>query len=387
MTELTRSTIKPLAITMWDFSWLERRWPGSGFEDWGQALDELLERGYNAVRIDAYPHLILRDPAAEYELIPVWSVNDWGSPMRCRVQVMPALTDFISACAKRKIKVLLSSWFRRDTGQSWRMLFNPKLHALAWSRTLNLIRDAGLMDTILGLDICNEWPIPIWAPYVYGEDEDLAAGTGPKSYTWDDPRALNWANETMDRIRQEYPAMPLTFSTQMDGDWGKAVNCDFWEPHIWMVGGEFYNRLQWTFTHKFDHSEFERVQLYARDLYQADPAHWQNILRGSIENMAAHARSHGKVLMTTECWGIVDYKDGPMLDWDWVMELCALGTEISAQSGSWAAIGTSNFCAPQFVGMWRDVAWHQRLTKLIKSSPIQVPLSADLATRMAGAAG
>lgn len=22
------------AITMWDFSWLERRWPGAGYEDW-----------------------------------------------------------------------------------------------------------------------------------------------------------------------------------------------------------------------------------------------------------------------------------------------------------------------------------------------------------------
>ena len=49
---------RPLAITMWDFSWLERRWPGAGYEDWDQALDELKERGYDAVRIDAYPHLI-----------------------------------------------------------------------------------------------------------------------------------------------------------------------------------------------------------------------------------------------------------------------------------------------------------------------------------------
>lgn len=43
---------------MWDFSWLERRWPGAGYENWDLALDELCERGYNAVRIDAYPHLL-----------------------------------------------------------------------------------------------------------------------------------------------------------------------------------------------------------------------------------------------------------------------------------------------------------------------------------------
>lgn len=36
----------PFAITMWDFSWIERRWPGAGYEDWDQVLTELTERGY-----------------------------------------------------------------------------------------------------------------------------------------------------------------------------------------------------------------------------------------------------------------------------------------------------------------------------------------------------
>ena len=41
---------RPFAITMWDFSWLERRWPGAGYEDWDAALGELTDRGYDAVR-------------------------------------------------------------------------------------------------------------------------------------------------------------------------------------------------------------------------------------------------------------------------------------------------------------------------------------------------
>jgi len=32
-------------------------WSGAGYEDWDRALDELAERGYDAARIDAYPHL------------------------------------------------------------------------------------------------------------------------------------------------------------------------------------------------------------------------------------------------------------------------------------------------------------------------------------------
>ena len=65
---LERNITRPLAITMWDFSWLERRWPGAGYEDWDVALDELRARGYDAVRIDAYPHLLaacVEDEVAE----------------------------------------------------------------------------------------------------------------------------------------------------------------------------------------------------------------------------------------------------------------------------------------------------------------------------------
>jgi hypothetical protein len=74
LTDLTH----PLALTMWDFSWLERRWIGGGFEDWGRALDELRERGYDAVRIDAFPHLLAADPDREWDLVPVWTEHDWG---------------------------------------------------------------------------------------------------------------------------------------------------------------------------------------------------------------------------------------------------------------------------------------------------------------------
>jgi uroporphyrinogen-III decarboxylase len=95
----------PYAITMWDFSWLERRWPGAGYEDWDLALDELKARGYNAVRIDAYPHLIAQEPAAHWTLYPEWNQHDWGSPTWITVQVQPGLNEFIAKAADRGIKV------------------------------------------------------------------------------------------------------------------------------------------------------------------------------------------------------------------------------------------------------------------------------------------
>jgi hypothetical protein len=169
----------------------------------------------------------------------------------------------------------------------------------------------------------------------------------------------------------------------MQGDWSQATFCDFWEPHIWMVmGGDFNPRVGYTFAHRFDHAEYENLQRRAESTYRADPEHWRGQLCQVIDDMAATARTHGKSLITTECWGIVDYKDAPLLDWGWVKELCVLGTERAAASGCWTAIATSNFCGPQFVGMWRDIAWHQRLTTLIKTSPLTIPVPDMLAKRL-----
>lgn len=78
--------------------------------------------------------------------------------------------------------------------------------------------------------------------------------------------------------------------------------------------------------------------------------------------------------MTTECWSVIDYKDWPGLDWDWVKELNAKAVMRAAGTGRWTAIATSNFCGPQFVGMWRDIEYHLRLTDLIRSAPVDEDL-------------
>ena len=81
----------PLANAMWDFSWIERRYIGAEYTDWDFILDELKERGYDAVRIDAFPHLVSIDPRKEWLLVPEWSVHDWGSPGNVKVQIQPSL--------------------------------------------------------------------------------------------------------------------------------------------------------------------------------------------------------------------------------------------------------------------------------------------------------
>ena len=52
---------KPVAIAMWDFSWILRHHKFGEFEDWDQVLQGLADRGYNAIRMDAMPQFVAAD--------------------------------------------------------------------------------------------------------------------------------------------------------------------------------------------------------------------------------------------------------------------------------------------------------------------------------------
>ena len=91
-------TDKPFTIAMWDFSWIERRWPGAGYEDWDTALSQLVDRGYDAVRIDAFPHFVSKDVSKTRTVYPVWNTQDWGSPSVNRICLEHDFPAFLRAC-------------------------------------------------------------------------------------------------------------------------------------------------------------------------------------------------------------------------------------------------------------------------------------------------
>jgi len=365
------STKHPRAITMWEFSWIERRWPGAGYEDWDRALDELSERGYNAVRIDPFPHLLASDPHKTWMLWPEWNTQLWGSPDVNRIVLLPALFDFLNKCRARGIMVGLSTWYRKDDADTRMTITGPEVMAANWIKTLDLISQAGYIDSILYTDLCNEWPGDDWAPFV---KPHLTYGD------WDKPASLEYMHKAIALVRAHYPQMPLLFSCAEDRPESYLEHdlrdFDLFDPHIWMVqqnGGEFYILAGYAYE-RFDAKGYTNLSLKAEGVYRARPEYWQKALVQAIDRHAAVSGKLRMPLITTECWGIVDYKDWPLLKWDWVRDLCALGAQRAASSGQWLAIASSNFCGPQFVGMWRDKAWHQQLTHTIKSAEI----SADL---------
>jgi hypothetical protein len=361
---------------MWDFSWAERRWPGAGYEDWDEALGELKERGYDAVRIDAYPHLVSADPRKVWEILPVWDQMNWGAQSLIRLQILPALIDFIAVAKRHDILVGLSTWWRQDREDLRLRIKTPEDQARVWLDTLRHIDKAGLLDRILYVDLCNEFPIPIWTPYLYGGPSGVEARRS-------DLKLVGWMRDSIRLLKDEFPSLDYTYSfcTQYK-DWQDqdVAMLDFLEPHIWMANREtsdYYNKID--YHHElFDPRGFNNIVARGHEEYRDNKAYYNAKLTGEIDNVAAWSRASGKALVTTECWALVDYKDWPGLDWGWIKDLTALGLEHAARKGRWVGMATSNFCGPQFRGMWRDIAWHRRLTDLIKASAIDADLKASL---------
>jgi hypothetical protein len=245
---------------------------------------------------------------------------------------------------------------------------SPEEHGRVWIATLAELDRAGLLDAIWYVDLCNEFPLRIWAPFVYespGEGDRLRH----------DPFLMDWMARSIATVREAYPTLSYCYSVA-EGvgalDREDPAPVDLYEPHIWMAHpdiSDFYRRIGYDLAaSQFDPRQYAILAERAEATYRADPEHWQRLLTHAIHRIAEVARSHRRPLVTTECWSIVNYKDLPGLDWGWVKELCALGVREAAATGCWAAISTSNFSGPQF-SLWDDIDWHRGLNEQIRLAP------------------
>ncbi len=354
---------------MWDFSWLERRWPGAGYEDWDVALDGLKERGYDAVRIDPYPHLLAIDAQREWELLPVWNQQDWGSPARTRVRLQPSLNQFLEKCAEREIRVALSSWFRKDRDDRRMLIRTPQDLGNIWRTTLDIVAEAGLLETLFYVDLCNEFPSHIWSPFFspeHGDDDRIER---------DNPKGRRWMSESIATVRAIHPGLAYCFSFISELEKGQDISFfDILELHIFMTMFSDFDQLVGYNYELFEPTGYENMAEHAEAVYRSRPGHWKRAIDSGIELAADWSRHANKRLVTTEGWGVINYKDWPLLDWGWVKDLCEHGVRRASATGQWTAMATSTFCGPQFAGMWRDLDWHRRLTDVIHNASLNEPL-------------
>jgi Sugar-binding cellulase-like len=60
----------------------------------------------------------------------------------------------------------LSTWFRHDPDQVLMGIHSPEEHGRIWKETLDSIAHDDLLSHILYVDLCNEWPLDVWAPFL-----------------------------------------------------------------------------------------------------------------------------------------------------------------------------------------------------------------------------
>ena len=157
------------AVTMWEYSWLvQRSGKQSEYTDWDKALDELVERGYDCIRIDAFPHLIAGGPDGnileDFIMLPIPDFFMWGNHTKVKVQPRKSLIEFMNKVKERGIYVGLSGWYNDDTTHRKSTIKFPEDYSRIWIETLDYLKENDLLNIVVWVDICNEFPLPAWSP-------------------------------------------------------------------------------------------------------------------------------------------------------------------------------------------------------------------------------
>ena len=381
---------KPVAIAMWDFSWILRHHRYGEFENWDIVLEGLAERGYNAVRIDAMPQFVAADTSgkSETEFRSVkngWQPSLWGNDYTMSFRPKEALQEFLPKCKKYGIKVGLATWFMQH-GTARKDIFSEDGGLLrAWEETLLFLQTNSLLDNVIYVDLLNEYPN--WHGFDWLKKK-MNLLSGLEQFKPDNPEAnvpnqiisgksanaeqQKFYNEfitsTIKTLRSKYPDIDfyasLDSSMELDRiDLSEFVALDY---HIWFAHTNKIPGLDKV-------GARDQTQNY-REIYSGLQAYWKENkeslvkwMDGRLNEISGAAAKQDIVCGNTEGWGPISWFDHPELGWEWVKESAEICVDLALKHSNYKFICTSNFTHPQFRGMWGDVKWHQKITARIKA--------------------
>jgi len=391
--KVTVNTLKkPVAIAMWDFSWLLRHHQGGEFENWDMVLDGLAHRGYNAVRIDAFPQLIAGDENGKIEerfYCPKenWNPAMWGNDVTCYIEPRKGLLEFMSKCRERGIYVGLSTWFRGEDSHRESRLKGEDGFIRVWDETLSFLKDNGQMDNVIYVDLLNEFPMWHGFDWLHGEIEKRKSQASGGEEVKKDHLLnnkigkynaaqvefyRNFMSSTLKYFKGKWSdeAFMYCFTNTDDVPW-EAMDIsmlDCLDVHYWFVqdGGLSGSTGYWGDIHAMPND------MNFAKCYNAMKAYWKehkteliSWMDGKIKHVADTASEYKIAAGNTEGWGAVCWLDNPNLDWKFIKEAGLICAELGAKY-NYRFNCSSNFTHPQFKGMWNDVKWHKQVTSIIR---------------------
>lgn len=374
------------AVTMWDFSWLLRRFGAEAeYADVTRVLDELAERRYDVVRIDAFPHWIAADSAGavsdEIHSVAQGETFMWGNHSPVTVRPRAALLEFLSGLQQRGMTAALSTWLTEDSSGRSAAIQTPAQLARVWIETLDFIAAAGLLEVVEYVDLCNEWPlfVPGLHSAIWPTETDRGFGAEAAVWTDEDVRKVDTFNAALQAVKAAYPTLPVLFSYCLRGSRRPAAddcmridtsNFDLAEVHLWLSSDETFATAC---DFPADYNGWNALAAHQRGVgarYAGQRDIWFRQLEQLLERWKAWADERGLPIWTTECWASVfwqpDLIESPHWGsgWAYVKDVAEFAVPLAVDRG-WAGVATSNFSQPHHAGMWADIEWHQRMNDLI----------------------
>jgi hypothetical protein len=381
---------KPVAIAMWDFSWILRHHRYGEFENWDKVLEGLAERGYNAIRMDAMPQYVAADTTGrvEQEFRSVkegWKPSLWGNDFTMSFRPREALLEFLPLCRKHGIRVGLATWFIRHGTERKDIFLEEGGLLRAWEETLSFLDSNNLLDNVIYVDLLNEYPN--WHGYDWLKNKlnDLSDANRLKLDNTEanlpepgslakkgNPYQQKFYNEFISTLiaslKARYPDLDFyaSIDSGMDLDKIDLTHFNAMDYHIWFAHSDKIPGLR-------EVSSIDQTLDY-RKVYAGLLEYWAGNKEALVKwmdsrltDISSTALKHNIVCGNTEGWGPIFWFDHPELDWKWVKESGDICVDLAKKHENYKFMCTSNFTHPQFRGMWEDINWHKEITSRIKA--------------------
>jgi hypothetical protein len=381
---------KPVAIAMWDFSWILRHHRYGEFENWDKVLEGLAERGYNAIRMDAMPQYVAADKTGKIEqefrsVKEGWKPSLWGNDFTMSFRPREALLEFLPLCRKYGIRVGLATWFIRH-GTVRKDIFLEEGGLLrAWEETLAFLDSNNLLDNVIYVDLLNEYPN--WHGYDWLKNKlnDLSDANrlklnNPEANlpepgslaTKGNPYQQKFYNEFISTLiaslKAKYPDLDFyaSLDSGMDLDRIDLTRFNAMDYHIWFAHSDKIPGLREVSS--IDQTlDYRKVYTGLLEYWAGNKKELVSWMDGRLTDISATASEHKIVCGNTEGWGPIFWFDHPELDWKWVKESGDICVGLAKKHENYKFMCTSNFTHPQFMGMWEDINWHRKITSRIKA--------------------
>ena len=383
---------KPVAIAMWDYSWILRHHRYGSFENWDRTLEGLAGRGYNAIRMDAMPQFVAADTNGniQHNFRSVKTAEGpvpWGNDMTMTFNPREALLEFLPKCKEYGIKVGLATWFMRHGTEREGIFMEEGGLLRAWYETLTFLEQNDMLDNVIYVDLLNEYPN--WHGYDWFLNE-MNKRSDFNQFKLNNPDANvpgvdfnverdqsselkkafynEFINSLIIPLKEKFPQIDFfaSLDSGMDLDSISLENFDALDYHLWFHHTGRLPGLDKIRSREPD-SNYKEIYTHLLQYWDANKNSLVAWMDGRITKVSEVAEKNNICCGNTEGWGSIWWFDHTELDWNWIKESAEICIDLTKKHDNYKFICTSNFTHPQFVGMWEDIAWHKKITSKIKS--------------------